>query len=108
MQDKYDVAVEFLTANPDEINRAWMNVGDAEGSCLFGFANSDPLCATDNIGCLTAIRSGFDEAKTADLTARIRADKRLPLDSSDITVASLPVFAEWQRILDKELNRAIT
>jgi len=45
-------------------------------------------------------------AYTDDLTERIRADERIPDDPDRITVAHLPVFAEWQRILDKELKRA--
>jgi hypothetical protein len=32
----------------------------------------------------------------------IANDRRLPTESSDITVEDLPVFAEWQRELDQK------
>jgi hypothetical protein len=39
------------------------------------------------------------------LTKAIRADARIPEGPQWITVNDLPVFAEWQRRLDKELKR---
>jgi len=53
------------------------------------------------------IRGGEYCAWTAELTALIRADNRLPGcgDFSEITVDHLPIFAGWQRRIDLALNR---
>lgn len=104
--DKYDEQIAYLTEHPEKIYDSW-------GSCdgLFEYASTDrsvrrrpdgKVC-----GCLTMIRMiDHYHAYTDDLTERIRADERIPDDPDRITVAHLPVFAEWQRILDKELKRA--
>lgn len=112
MKDGYDKQIEFLRENPLWIETDWQ---EAEG--LFAFASQDgnalPVSwARDkgitgsgaHCGCLTMIRNGR-AAATEDLTMRIRADERIPDDPADITVEHLEVFAEWQRILDKELGR---
>jgi hypothetical protein len=39
------------------------------------------------------------------LSAAIFSDELIPISSHDITVADLPVFAEWQRKIDAELGR---
>jgi hypothetical protein len=107
--DKYDRAIEWLTQNPDEIERAW---GQPEftpvGCCLFQYANSSGYIRSSVngvCGCLTEVRRGNWSAETAELTNAIRADIRLPRSGATITVEHLPVFAEWQRRLDVELNR---
>ena len=41
---------------------------------------------------------------TPELTKAIRKDPRIPKLPKNITVADLPVFAEWQRRLDKEIR----
>lgn len=101
MKDKYDEAVEYLTQNPTKILDAWHHPHSQTGGCLFVHAGRRFIC-----GCLTQIRKGIYDAETPALTAAIRADGRIPVDVAEITVASLPVFTEWQRRLDKELNRA--
>lgn len=85
--DKYDLEIAKLTEHPELIKQYW-------GRCrpLFQFCGS---------GCLTQIRRGGNWSYTAELTAAIRADERIPKDVADITVADLPVFAEWQRKIDK-------
>lgn len=101
MADKYDEAVAYLTARPDEIYDSWLCA-----ESLFQFV--EPIDGNDEkvCGCLTEIRGSYDIcAWTDELTAAIRADERLPRNAEDITPAHLPVFAEWQRRIDKELGR---
>lgn len=114
MADKYDNAIAFLKVHPDQIADAWGDRDHAAG-CLFDFASPDPQddmapqWATDAefCGCLTTIRMAphAEVAWTPELTKAIAADKRIPESSRDIRVSHLGVFAEWQRRLDKELNR---
>lgn len=105
--DKYDKAVQKLTENPDLIEYAWLSPFGYEEGCLFLCASKsgDP---TRGYGCLTMIRRKTDAmAETDSLTERIRADERIPTSLKEITAENLPVFAEWQRIIDKELARNI-
>ena len=107
--DKYDKAIEFLTAHPKKICIAWNDPPQYEGGCLFQFATPTGRCdTTHSAGCLTQIH--LDPVVMAGnlnhrLVAEIVADTRIPNRVEDITVESLPAFAEWQRNLDKELNR---
>lgn len=116
MKDKYALAIEYLTEHPYEIPHAWIGHRNHKAGCLFGFATPngtgvgyDEYDASP--GCLTMIRearygefiyhaigpSGVDEV----LTKMIRDDSRIPdRYCQQITVADLPVFAEWQRKLD--------
>lgn len=108
MSDKYDKAIEYFNENPDEIVKIWNNpIGDPNG-CLFQyvsetgryFSNEDKPC-----GCLVQIRGYGECACTKELTDAIYADTRIPRSENCITLANLHVFAEWQRRIDKELNR---
>ena len=119
--DKYDKAVMYLLKAAGEsslefshaVYLAWSHYISHEAGCLFGFCAPNPACAdcyTDHgvgpCGCLTQVRRYGDRpAATPKLTAEIKADERIPLDWSLITPNDLPVFAEWQRRLDEELNR---
>ncbi len=129
MKDKYDKAVEHLTENPENIGSAWLNpAGEGQGGCLFTVVapldvKADPWPKRPDgrkCGCLTTIRNAGKVpyidgggsphkmpalAWTDDLTERIQADERLPKLPTEITVQHLPIFAEWQRRIDKELNR---
>lgn len=106
MMDKYDRAVKhLLTFNGSfgiAVETAWRVSNDEHpGACLFKFAGDRHI---QKVGCLTMIRNGgYFVAETIELTVAIRADKRLPKDKKSITRESLPVFAEWQRRLDREL-----
>lgn len=113
-RDAYDDAVEYLTANPERIDDAWWIRGSVRdprteaAKCLFRYVTptggpelSDGL----ECGCITQIRGIQRHAYTPGLTAEIRSDERLPKFSLDITPGNLPVFAEWQRRIDRELNR---
>jgi hypothetical protein len=106
--DKYDEAIEYLTKHPNDIYASWGSVDVERGGVLFMFAARDSENGLDNdtpCGCLTQIRAGYLDAETSELTERIRADERIPKEAEEIKVEHLPVFAEWQRTLDKELNR---
>jgi hypothetical protein len=110
-KDKYDRAISYLTDLPSEIFKAWSST-DHECHCLFAFVSptgrveNEPVGNGKRIGCLTQIRaSDHCVAWTDDLTRRIRADERIPLSGSDTTPEHLPVFAEWQRTIDRELGR---
>lgn len=100
--DKYDIAIQNLTLldDPREILDAWGTPKSRNG-CLFDYAGRT---STPHIGCLTQIRSNVKfHAETPELTEKIRNDKRIPKYAGDIKLKDLPVFAEWQRRLDKEL-----
>lgn len=112
MKDKYDEAVEFLTDYPDEIQYAWEHVKENlyEGGALFLWCNPNKssnqkpnfqpgkLC-----GCLTQIRQDPTTwaAFTPGLTKKIQEDSRIPTDATQITVDKLPLFAAWQRFMDR-------
>ena len=107
--DKYDKAVKYLERHPEEINEAWgspttydRSKGDHIAGCLFMIAGNEN---THNCGCLTQVRgSTVSVALTPALTKAIRKDKRIPKSPDLITVEDLPVFAEWQRKIDKEIK----
>lgn len=117
MSDKYDAAITFLTTNPAtgeprpigpltdnlsferQISHAWANPPFHPGGCLFQFVGPN------GSGCLTQVRAGRLDAATPDLTARIRADERIPTSYRQLTPDMLPIFAEWMREIDEELNR---
>lgn len=107
--DAYDRAIQSLINVPDDeftkvVNRVWMNYDDTPEGVLFGGATPSRSVGTGEGACLTMIRNNY-EAYTPELTLAIRNDERIPNDVDDITKENLYVFAEWQRRLDKELNR---
>jgi len=108
--DKYDEAIEFLKAHPSEIHEAWSEIEDDPphpAHCLFQAATKDGrVDSIASFGCLTQIRGmGSWDAATPELTEAIRADDRIPGNPLSISVDHLPVFAEWQRRIDRELGR---
>ncbi len=126
MSDKYDRAIEFLTEHPEKIKDAWghdlLDVpAELESDChdLFGYVENgrgtievwekhvrpDGEGPTPFAGCLTQVKARTHIGQTPELTAAIVADHRIPDDPDNITVDDLPVFAEWQRRIDKELGR---
>jgi hypothetical protein len=103
-KDKYDEAIEYLQLMPKEIWDAWTTYSrlpQHSAHCLFA------PCGQDNrFGCLTQIRADCGYiAATPELTKAILADKRIPSFGPAIICKDLPIFAEWQRRIDKELNR---
>ncbi len=108
MDDKYDHAIDYLNRHPEEIREAWLSPYVHPGGCLFQFVRRNDCDWTKQYGCLTSIRCTRGEvycAETPELTVAIAADTRLPTCASDIRLHHLPVFAEWQRRIDRELGR---
>jgi hypothetical protein len=104
--DKYDKAIAHLVEYPEEIKHAWLYCDSHDAGCLFEFSGSGDGSRTESgafCGCLTQVRSRQHPAYSDYWTAQIRADSRIPLNACDITVETLPVFAEWQRRLDAEI-----
>lgn len=111
--DRYDEQIagilhvrdtEGVAAAKSLILEQW---GAAEG--LFACAGvtgstSDTTVSGDWCGCLTQIRTGRYVAATDVLTAGIVSDERIPDCEVDIDFDDLPVFAEWQRRLDREIR----
>lgn len=103
MNDKYDEAIAVLTADPrpENITGAWSCPWLHEAGCLFKMVS-------DRCGCLTQVRNTPYEynqnidPKLNAIIEEIAADERIPKISHEITIESLPVFAEWQRRLDRE------
>jgi hypothetical protein len=104
-KDKYDLAVDYLTKNPDKLIKSWEFPESYPSGCLFAFAGQEPLDCYNGCGCLTQVRYGMYPAETPELTDAIRRDERIPIFPDDIKPSDLPVFAEWQRRLDLELGR---
>lgn len=101
--DKYDKAIAYLTENPHQIFESWQ----WGGSLFLRTGNPRPrTCDSDLVvGCLTQIRADVGYCTpTPELTKAIRNDDRIPKRPEQITVGNLPLFAEWQRRLDKELG----
>lgn len=117
IRDKYDEAIEYLNKHPEEIEHAWMECGwkgeplrDHPAHCLFAVANKTGKLpnfqGNGTCGCLTQIRfSKGHVAETKSLTAAIKADLSIPEVIKDVTIHHLPIFAKWQRRLDRELGR---
>lgn len=115
--DKYDDSIQEILQAEDDfvfrrlIDELWAMPSPLTAGCLFQFATRSggpdkPRPDSGPYGCLTMIRSGERHiAETESLTRRIRADERIPDSVEGITRSNLHVFAEWQRILDKELGR---
>ncbi len=98
--DKYDEQIAELTENPRRIPAAW-----SRGEGLFQFATCGGKAEGETYGCLTMIRNNVRyTAATPELTEEIRADKRIPINFTEIKPEHLPIFAEWQRRLDREIR----
>jgi hypothetical protein len=101
-KDKYDLQIERLTEKPELIQEEWF-----EGKVLFKWVGNGLQC-----GCLTQIRYNvFFYAINPkgeidqELTEEIRKDELIPIGIAYVTIEDLPVFAEWQRKIDKRYNR---
>jgi hypothetical protein len=108
MTDQYDDAIVHLTENPELIRETWGNPEGYTAGCLFTWVTPDGEGTQRDdgmyCGCLTQIRNGGFHSVSwwSSLTNLIRWDKRIPTEGKDITVEDLPVFAEWQRIIDTQ------
>lgn len=90
--DKYDKAMAYLFKHPEKIPLWW-----SHGRTLFQLV--------PNSGCLTMIRNQRLIRPETPLEKEIAADTRLPDSPTKITTDHLPIFAEWQRRIDRELGR---
>lgn len=111
MKDKYDIAIEYLTEHPEEIYATWSTPSGSPHGCLFQMVTPSgnyqtPEWNSDQCGCLTQVKYTSYPAWTSELTDEIRDDERIP-SLRNITVADLPVFAEWQRRLDREIRNVV-
>ena len=94
----------------DAVFSAWIKPRDIRGGSLFGYASpSRNYFNYDNTvtcGCLTQIKILQEPGPTPELTQAILDDPNIPEKVGDIHHPSqLRVFAQWQRRLDRELNR---
>ena len=94
----YDAQIKRLTATPSLIFYEW-SIGEG----LFQHCSKSGRAESDWCGCLTQVRNGLETPDPA-LTARIRADERIPEDAHDIRPEHLPVFKEWQEELDRTIR----
>lgn len=106
--DRYSQEVERLTAkaagDTQALLKSWGNMEP-----LFRFVHPKYDCEVlpggGQCGCLTQIRARTQVAFSEELTIAICADERLPTNACEIAAANLPVFAEWNRRIDRELGR---
>lgn len=113
--DSYDKAIEYLKNNPSQIVDIWDDPKSHFSGVLFQSVTPDGVSQTNPYGefCgdICEIHSNLASAWTDELTEEILEDFRIPeiFASHDykprITVELLPLFAEWQRKIDKVLNR---
>lgn len=115
--DAYDKAVEYLTANPDNIRRCWIAGGlppenrpgkDLEPCCLFQFMSPHDgklSSKDDKLGCPTQIKSKYGVSVDKRLTKMIRKDEGIPSCGMSIRPRHLKRFAEYQRLADQVFKR---
>ena len=98
--DKYDRAIWYLSANPNEIFYAWGSPRSHKAGCLFNYTSAI------GHGCLVQIRcSKLTVAPTWRLTEKIKTDEGIPKDPDDIEIQHLERFATWQHRLDEKLGK---
>jgi len=98
--------IELLISDPNGIYFEW-----ELGHGMFEYLGSRELVKSDDRqipGCLTQIRSNvnhcaFDKNDNIleELTAKIRADERIPKDPVDITPQHFPIFKEYQLMFNE-------
>jgi hypothetical protein len=105
MMDDYDRQIEHLLQHPLETTKQWLS---GKGVFRFATVSGTNIREGTDCGCLTMIRDRpkVFRAPTPELTRKIYEDERLPTNVDEATTRQqLEVMAEWQRRLDKELNR---
>jgi hypothetical protein len=100
----YNEQIEELTKNPELIISDW-----ARGRGLFKILGKDSREGTyyRSSGCITMIKDDPNMFKAIvrgvvneELTEEIANDQRVPSQSDDITVESLPIFKYYQEKFD--------
>lgn len=109
-QDKYSVAMDILLSSEDferEVIAAWSDPACHPAGSLFQFVTRSGRVENGMSGCLTMIHSlpGYYFAGSPELTKAIVDDNRIPSEPECVTRDNLFVFAEWQRVIDEELER---
>ena len=109
MDKSYTAAVAYLKENINRIQDAWNGYNEELGGSLFLYMTPTgslyPRLKPDRCGCLTQIKAGecvvvgFKNSEA--LTEEIRADPNIPTYWDGINEENLPLFAKWQRRLDK-------
>lgn len=94
MKDQYDEQIERLTAQPRKISDEWI-----AGRGLFKMIRSNCLNMCPSMVRNVALHCTQEFKGVA---AEIAKDERIPAFDGDITSAHLPIFAEWQRRIDRE------
>lgn len=109
--DRYDKAIEILIDTDSyELDKAWDEPQEHDAGCLFAYVGSDPFDGRMN-GCLTQVKFDGQNAETMQLALDIKAcdeivsvGEMMEMNQEQLR-SSLEVFADWQRRLDKELDR---
>ena len=99
----YDAQIARLTENPELIGEEW-----SEAVGLFQMLGRNGDERNPHCGCLTMVKEMAGDfhpvinGKIDELLeSKILADPRVPCGSSNITPESLPVFKEYQLLIDK-------
>lgn len=98
-KDKYDKAVAYLTAHPEEIFEAWNTAVLPKGRRR-GWELFQPLGLPGACGCATQVKYSGMVAATLHLTAAIRRTKWIPWPE-EIGVEHLERFGQIQRKVDE-------
>jgi len=114
--DIYSNAVNFFRNNPNKIPEIWDDPKSHWAGVLFQSVTPDGTSQINKEGFLCGdlceIRSSCADAWNLELQMEIMNDPRLPkIYASNnyipqISIEALDVFAEWQRKIDKALNRS--
>jgi hypothetical protein len=112
-KDIYDLEIERLTADPGQIRNAWLfgtplfKFVTLDGSNVITSASGKKL-VDFSIGCLITIRHESGDRAVIhpsindQLTDLIKGDNRIPdVDVTMLSVEHLPLFAAWQRKIDR-------
>lgn len=111
MRDEYDDHMDELRANNsiiqdwDEVKPLFRVLGPERNSPS-RVKGVREFCSPWLYGCPTQIKSQPARfcAITPELTKKILEDRRIPCSKEQITLESLPAFAEYQRAVDEILK----
>jgi hypothetical protein len=108
--DKYDEAIAYLTAHPDRMSNAWVSPTVPPAGCLFAYLTPTGLRAVRDdgmtCGCPTMVKARPNRvAWTEELTAKVKADNRIPSNKDDLTLDTLVALAAYQREADRTFRR---
>lgn len=91
--DKYDRAIEYLTANPHLIKEAWVSPKTTLGGSLFAFKTG--LLGSHYCPSMMAAYSGLEKS---EIEKQLLVE--IPTDGARVAVEHLPLFAAVQRHWD--------